>query len=47
MHPGSIPHAGDDRSVSPQEKSEASVYFLSEGEFESASKKKKKKEICK
>ena len=34
MHPGSTPHAGDDRSVSPQEKSEASVYFLSEGEFE-------------
>lgn len=43
MHPGSTPHAGDDRSVSPQEKSEASVYFLSEGEFESAIKKKKKK----
>lgn len=42
MHPGSTPHAGDDRSVSPQEKSEASVYFLSEGEFESAIKKKKK-----
>lgn len=48
MHPGSTPHAGDGRSVSPQEKSEASVYFLSEGEFESAiKKKKKKKEICK
>lgn len=46
MHPGSTPHAGDDRSVSPQEKSEASVYFPSEGEFESAIKKKKK-EICK
>lgn len=42
MHPGSTPHAGDDRSVSPQEKSEASVHFLSEGGFESALKKESK-----
>lgn len=35
MHPGSTPRAGDDRSVSPQERSEANGYFLSEGGFES------------
>lgn len=41
MHPGSTPRAGDDRSVSPQERSEASVYFLSEGGFESEIEKRK------
>lgn len=45
MHPGSTPRAGDDRSVSPQEKSEASVRFLSEAGFESAIKRRKV--ICK
>lgn len=39
MHPGSTPRAGGDRSVSPQDRSEASVYFLSEAEFESGIKK--------
>lgn len=46
MHPGSTPRAGDDRSVSPQERSEASVCFLSEGGFESEIKKRKQV-ICK